>query len=524
MAADSAATGELRRFLLTGLPAAQPFTIQPGRDTVLTGAQGTQLLIPANIWDLPAADSNAVVELRLQEFYRPADMILAGLSTTAGPQLLETGGMLYLTATANGRPVGLRPGAFVHLRMPAQEPKPGMRLFAGVKKGPNQAVDWQVPVPQRTPPPPRPAVVAVASRPASRKELRARWNARARKYKKRRVKTGKGWMEATEPEYVSGEKGFRKSLAATIDYPDATRARLRRGRRMSKTEHTALRLASEEYKERILRIVHVNFDLDSTGASHAEIPARTDAELAKSISAALQQLPPWEPALFSTAGVTDSITPGEATRPLEFYFGESGRVIVVAKDWDLTKTAHQRTNRFAHQTRRQLLAKYFAERGFTDSMYAARPRYYDSLQQVRAAADLARLRAQFTDTSRAAITQRGFYNELSTQGLGWINCDRYLGPGPLITYNVNTGQTGAVVTLLFRGIRSLMGGEQLTPARFVFRNVPVGNVVTVLAMRREKGITYLSARRSVVGLSALSGFSFHPVTMAELRTELARLN
>ncbi|MBJ6108585.1 hypothetical protein JAO73_06180 [Hymenobacter sp. BT523] len=518
---DSAATGELRRFLLTGLPAAQPFAIRPGRDTMVTGAQGTQLLLPAGIWALPAADSNAVVTLELREFYSPADMVLAGLSTTAGPQLLETGGMLHLTATANGQPVQLRPGAFVHLRMPAKEKKPGMQLFAGVEKGPGR-IDWQVPAPQ---PPAAPAPAAVATRKPA-KELPARRGFRARKpnKKKKHIRGSNGWMETEEPEFATGEKGFRKALAASIEYPDATRARLRRGRRMSKTEHTALRRASEEYKERILRIVGVDMALDSTGTPHVTIPASTDAELAKAISGAFQQLPPWEPALFSTAGVSDSLTPGEASRTVAIYFGESGRVLVAPKDWNLAKTAHRRNNAFYSNRIKQIRARYIAARGYTDSMYAARPRYYDSLQRVGALAELVRLRTQFTDTSKAAITQEGVYNELSAQGLRWINCDRYLGPGPLVSFGVNTGRTGAVATLLFRGYQSIMGGEQLTSAKTVFKNVPLGKIVTVLALRRENGITYLSTRRSVVGLSALSGFSFRPVTMAELRAEIARLN
>lgn len=522
MGADSAATAELRRFLLSGLPPMQQFVVRPGRDTMLIGRQGTQVLIPANVWDL-GADSSAVVQLEVQEFYTTADMVLAGLSTASGPQLLETGGMLHIAATANGQPVQLRPGRYVHLRMPARERQPGMQLFQGVEAGPGHLVDWQVPA-VLVPP-----AIAAASQPAF-KDFRGRRNFRARKFskKKKRLKMGKGWMESTEPEFVTGEKGFRKSLASLINYPAATRARLRRGRRMSKDERLALRLASEEYKERILRIVSVDFVVDSTGAvSDAEIPASADAALATSIKSALRQLPLWEPAMFSAGGQRDSITPGEATRKVVLYFGESGRVVVVPQDWNLEKTARQRQTSFEHERINQIRAKDLAERRRADSLYAAHPRYYDSLrvvQQARAAAELERMRTQFTDTSRAAITQNGFYNELSAQGLRWINCDRYLGPGPLITYGVNTGRTGAIVTLLFRGFKSVMGGEQVTPAKFVFKKVPLGKMVTVLAMRRENGITYLSARRSVVGLAALSGFDFHPVTMDELRAELERLN
>ncbi|WP_345056212.1 hypothetical protein, partial [Hymenobacter glaciei] len=66
-------TAELTRFLQTGLPAPQLFRIRPGRDTLVTGAQGTQVLVPARAWDLP--DSTTAVQLTLQEFYKATDMI-----------------------------------------------------------------------------------------------------------------------------------------------------------------------------------------------------------------------------------------------------------------------------------------------------------------------------------------------------------------------------------------------------------------------------------------------------------------
>jgi hypothetical protein len=526
---DSAAIAGLRDYLLTGLPPAQAFTVRPGRDTLLVGAQGTQVLLPAHAWDLPA--TAARVQLVLQEFYTPADMVLAGLSTTAGPQLLETGGMLKLTATANGQPVQLRPGAFVHLRMPAQAQKPGMQLFVGAARGSGHVLDWQEPA-ALLPPSSSPPTGLAPTLPRQRV-------LRGRKLKARRRSPNKTHREAeaNPPKYVRGEHRFSKDLAATIEYPKATRARLGRGRRMSRNERLGLHNASEQYKERILRVVTVKFEVDSTGAV-GRVEAQDDAELVAHITTALRSLPRWRPATFTEVPsfclapvpfgpgkAVDSVSAGSTSRKLQLYFAESGKIRVVPEDWDLQTTPNLREKR-SKACWRAIRQAIQDQRNKMESLYFSNRGRYDSLnavQQARAAAELARMRAQFTDTSRAAITQEGFYNELSTQGLQWLNCDRFLGPGPRITFGVRSPQAGAIVTLLFKEFRSVMGGQPVSAYKTAFTNVPLGRSAVVVAIRRENGTTYLATRTAIMGPLALSSLNFRPVTMAELRTALNNL-
>ena len=526
---DSLGTAELRSFLLAGLPPAQVFVVRPGRDTLLLGAQGTQLLLPANAWAL--ADTATAVRLELREFYTPADMVLAGLSTTAGPQLLETGGMLNITATAQGQPVELRPGAFVHLRMPAQAQKPGMQLFVGAVHGSAHVLDWQEPgalLPPSSTSPVGPAPTLPGRRMLRSRKLKAR---RRTPNKTRRE------AEANPPKYVRGERRFSKDLAATIEYPKATRVRLGRGRRMSRYERLGLHEASEQFKERILRIVEVKFEVDSTGAV-GRIKSQDDAELVARITTALRSLPRWRPATFTQVPsfclapvpfgpgkAVDSVSAGNTSRKLRLYFAESGKIYVMPEDWDLHTTLSLRETRSKacwrairqaiQDQRNKMEALYFSNRGRYDSLNA--------VQQARAAAELARMRAQFTDTSRAAITQEGFYNELSTQGLQWLNCDRFLGPGPRITFGVRSPQAGAIVTLLFKEFRSVMSGQPVSAYKTAFPYVPLGSSAVIVAIRRENGITYLATRTAIMGPLALGSLSFHPVTMTELRTALNNL-
>ena len=531
--ADSAAaatnaaenTAELRRFLEAGLPAPQTFAIRPGRDTLVTGPQGTQLLVPARAWALP--DSTAVVQLTLREFYTMADMVLAGLSTTSGPQLLETGGMLHISATANGLPVALRPGAFVHLRMPAKEKKPGMQLFEGALTGPDQALDWQLPQP---PAPSRDGALGTLDSPLGKLwgvRTNARHNGHRLRHRRVRDRTHSSW-----PDYEGGDKQLLKDLGLLIDYADATRTRLRRTRRITRAENNKLIDASKQAKQRILRIVQVKFVLDTTGVvsqAQAETDdATTDKQLNKDVLAAIAQLNGWnEPAVQREYPSTQArkLVAVDAARYLTVLFPEKGPVVVKMGKWG------NETRRLAELSREQQRLFAVQKQHATDSVYRARRPYYDSLAAVgwrlareRAAAELARIKGQFTDTARTNISEAGVYEEFSAQKLAWINADRFSSAAPLLTLGVNPGQPGAVVKIIFRKMRGVINGQQYAPDKLLFNGVPRAAAVTLVALRRENGITYLATRDVKAEALLYAGLVYRPVTMAELRAELARLD
>ncbi|MCC3156235.1 hypothetical protein LJ737_03250 [Hymenobacter sp. 15J16-1T3B] len=134
---------------LPGVPT-QVFRLQAALDTTVSGVRGTTLALPANAFayaDDPEQKAVAgTVEVRLREFVSVADMVLNGLHTASGDNLLETGGMVQLTArTSDGRSCQLRPGAAVLVRLPAPRPVAGMQLFRGVPTAATGRVDWQSP-------------------------------------------------------------------------------------------------------------------------------------------------------------------------------------------------------------------------------------------------------------------------------------------------------------------------------------------------------------------------------------------
>lgn len=513
---------ELEQFMMASLPAPQRFTIRPGRDTLLTGAQGTQLLVAASAWDVPA--NSGPVELRMQEFYQLADIVLAGLTTTAGSNLLETGGMVHLDATANGKPVRLKPGAAVHLRMPTAKVQQDMQLFqsSGPASGSRAGFDWQLP----------PALGAAATPPWSYTKPAARWQGyrrgRRRGWLFRRRHSGPAHYTARYvevPAYDGGEARAIKSVTRNIEYSSATQARmrkaLRKGRRIGKTEFVELRKASKDYGEHVIRLVHATFCVDTAGRAHhfAVLPGADEA-LGNTVLSAVRKLNRWEPALMPRQPRLDSLTEVQGYGQITAYFTESGKVLVDDSvrwnrqaSWAFRDSVSQEQMRRANDRQRN----YYA------SLSPRQRRALDSTARVQLVAERERIYRQFGNQETADANQAILYNELSSQSLGWINCDRFLNAGPRIQFVVNAATRNTIATLVFRNIKSTMRADVIG-SRTVFQNVPTGQAATVVALRREKGITYLARHDVLLDPKGLAQLNFKPVTVDELRTELGRLN
>lgn len=126
--------------------AAQVFTIQAGRDTILSTTGGLVLAVPANGW--LSQDGQPVtgsVSLVVKEALDAASIMRAGLSTRSGQQLLETGGMFFVDARQGSDRLKINPAAGIYVEVPTDSIKPGMQLYKG-QRLPNGGIDWVNPV------------------------------------------------------------------------------------------------------------------------------------------------------------------------------------------------------------------------------------------------------------------------------------------------------------------------------------------------------------------------------------------
>lgn len=99
-------------------------------------------MIPANSFE--DANGNLVsgtVTLSLIEILDQSSMILMGMPTTSGGDILVSGGQLNLTATQNGSTVYLADAAAITVMVPTSGYDPNMQLFEGIADTEGD-VDW----------------------------------------------------------------------------------------------------------------------------------------------------------------------------------------------------------------------------------------------------------------------------------------------------------------------------------------------------------------------------------------------
>ncbi|MEO7523855.1 MAG: hypothetical protein ABIT58_07155 [Ferruginibacter sp.] len=109
----------------------QQFDVNVDEGAVIRGKEGTVLTIPPSAFvDDDGKVVTGTVKFMLEEFYKYSDMISANISTSSYGKQLQTGGMIKITAVANGSILlNVRKNKEINLVMPAKAYDPQMKLF-----------------------------------------------------------------------------------------------------------------------------------------------------------------------------------------------------------------------------------------------------------------------------------------------------------------------------------------------------------------------------------------------------------
>jgi hypothetical protein len=123
------------------------FTISATSDTTVFGLQGTRLFIEKGTFQF--ADGTPVtdtIKIKVKEFYRKSDITLADLSTESEGKLLETGGMLNITATSKGQELEIKGDKRIVIHFPrTQGSFKQMNLFYADKAASDSSVtNWNI--------------------------------------------------------------------------------------------------------------------------------------------------------------------------------------------------------------------------------------------------------------------------------------------------------------------------------------------------------------------------------------------
>lgn len=121
----------------------QEFDIDPAQGNVIQGRAGTRVWIPAGAFTLADGQRpEGPITVTMKEAYDFGDMLIDGLSTHSDGQLLETGGMVYLEAEANGQALQLGTDQAMTVVLPTTQMKDGMQLFMGEQAADGSVTNW----------------------------------------------------------------------------------------------------------------------------------------------------------------------------------------------------------------------------------------------------------------------------------------------------------------------------------------------------------------------------------------------
>lgn len=122
----------------------QKYIVNAKKNDTIMGSKGTTVFIPANSFVLANGNlPDGEVEVTLMEYKTNADAILNNLSTLSNGKILESGGMLNITASYQGEMLKIKDGKALKIEMPSNNIKTDMQVFNGVKAE-NGAIEWEL--------------------------------------------------------------------------------------------------------------------------------------------------------------------------------------------------------------------------------------------------------------------------------------------------------------------------------------------------------------------------------------------
>ena len=121
------------------------FTFSNTNDSVVHAVKGTKIYLPQNCFQtISGKQITGPVEIKVQEYLSKEDMLNAKLTTMCGDEILQSGGMINLTAIADGQGLVVKDGVKIKVEMPvAKNIGSDYKLFYG-DYGDNAKLNWKL--------------------------------------------------------------------------------------------------------------------------------------------------------------------------------------------------------------------------------------------------------------------------------------------------------------------------------------------------------------------------------------------
>lgn len=449
---------------------ASVFVINSDRDTVISCKEGTLISIPANSFER-AKDQSSIegaVKLAVTEYYTVSDMVLANLATSSGSKLIESGGMFSISARAkdNNDSLTLKKGKDINIALPTSNSTKmdGMQLFNGVHD--SDGINWE----------PGNGSLGYAQR----------WNSRG----------GFSVNNIYENFNVFPDEGPKKM---PVLHNNA-----------QKTFTTEIRMSLREI---IQNSGNVNFSrsamgyIDTTGILHGYLTGNKRIQFKFETD--------YTPSFSENVNVNvavsfkvkihqkNNINFGYFDKLFKMGKGNPDSLIAVAIDFipAIKKINYEKIKNVYNRT--ISLSLYQKNLSNIKKSKLAHERHIRLLEKNA-------LNSMHTAQE---------YLMLNTQKLGWINCDRFNNTISKTDYMVKLTEKTSLL-IVFNNIMSILTSD----SKGVFHNVPLGEKITIIALKTDQGKIMLAMHETVITEKPFEDLEFRRVTLNEYKSKIQKLN
>lgn len=432
----------------------QLFSVWADRDTTIICKGGTVIKIKANsfISEKSGKEISGKIQILVKEYYKISDIMLSNLSTTSGNKILETGGMIHITAKSDNENCTIKQGNTIEIGFPYSNKRDDMALFNG--EWIKDKMEW------------KPAGTFTTTNSEGQSKLMISDD----EVIQTSISIEEVFVVVEEmPEFPGGVKAIRKYVKENLQYP-----------------FSAL-------KDKIEGKVYVNFTVDKFGSvNNFRITRGLNDALDKAAVYVLSQMPAWKPGKQRGKAVSVSYTV-----PVEF----------VLKDSVLTDDEIRQS-------------KVFEEK-IKDLKYDSATRSYITENKFIKEFETNVKDDNFQKTTVSDVDRYVF----SASQLGWINCDRFVDSNdPKTNYSILIDEPEkTIVNVIFHRFKSIVPGC-VESNRISFKNVPLGEKITVIALKTVNNKIFLAVKETVITDKEATVLDFQPVTMDLLKKAMEKLN
>ncbi len=502
----------------------QYFTIDPAKAQEIRCKDGTKIEIPAGAFR--GADGRPIagaVRINVREALGMAQYLTQDLSAVSDGRMLESRGMIYVSATADGRPVTL--GSEMTVALPARDSRSDMKLFYG-QRGGDKTMNWSV-TGQKFEKPDPTVPIKLDMDALKRAEIRERVypnlpkmeeikmpvapsNPRKPIQAKKPVE-GQGLYHASKseklfhPKYVAEKnkelydqavKRYDEYVAKEAEYQEKLK-----GMPLAQKKYNEDMAAFLKEGKRRLAVAQEYFRAlyayNASGAINAKLRE-------------LEALPVTNKTNFYVLTEDHENEPREQKESLRailgdayfryYRFEEMGSSVSSIFINDSKEGAY----RYRKQNYEAVYDSIYQAHHITDTLRSMQARL------IQKCADMGLLSAQKLDGYVASVNQ-----------LGWINCDRFIETAPSQLADVRVNEANdAKVYMVFHDINSCLPLYKNGEA-YVSSKVPKGRQVSIVSIRLDNGKPQIAVAKINTSRRDPVQLSYKTCTLDEMRAQFS---